>query len=82
MFLFYFYPLELFMGRGNMVELLNATDGNSCCKILYLLDFVGNRRSGCTPNAKGIIKVAKDKCLNYDNFRLLVLIETYPININ
>ena len=34
MLMFYFLPLEFFIGKENMVEFLNATDGNSCCKIL------------------------------------------------
>ncbi len=44
-----------------MVEFLNATDGNSCCKILKFLDFVNKRRGGGAPNTKTIINVAKDK---------------------
>ncbi len=73
MLLFYFQPLVLFIGRGNMVEFPNATDGNSSCKILYLLDFVNKRRDGGTPNTKAIIDLPKDKWLNYDNSRFLCL---------
>ena len=61
MLLLYFQPLELFVGRGNVVIFINAANSYSCCKILKFLDIADKRRSGGSPDIEAMINVAKDK---------------------
>ncbi len=53
--------------QGNTAVFLNATDGNSCCKILKFLDLVNKRRGVGATDTEAIINVAKNKWLHYDS---------------